>query len=574
TNLSAGAYSVTVTDANGCTASQTAIINNTGGPSIQIDSLNDVSCNGGNDGSVTVSATGGTPPYQFSWFNGNTSPSVSGLAAGSYLVSVTDNAGCISSLSVSIQEPAPISGNIITTPENCNGSDGTATVNVTGGTPGYTYSWSNGMTGFSISGLATGTYIVTITDGNGCTVALQATIPANNGPAITVTVTDASCNGVSDGAASVLVNSGNPPYSFSWSNGMTGQNITGLSAGSYSVTVTDSTGCTVSQSINISEPPAVTIQGTVADASCGSNNGSIDVTVTGGNGSPYGFQWSNGSTAEDAGNLFAGQYTVTVTDIDGCTATSSFFVNDVGGPAVSATVTDVTCHGFADGSITVNATGSPPFTYSLNGSPFQSNPVFDNLSAGIYTLTTRDFNNCITTISVTVNQPDPLQLITGSSASSQTANNGMAWVNVSGGTPPYDYQWDDPLQQTSDTAHSLTAGIYHVTVSDANGCSAVASDTVDIAIGLSQLTLKPDVQLYPNPATDKLVVVITNHPTTPVQLTILDMNGKESINRTFEPGNTASFMTQIDIRNLTAGVYFVHVFNQGYNSFRKLVIIK
>ena len=257
TGLSAGSYNVTITDANNCTTTASATVSaGTGGPSATTTSTN-ATCNGGNDGSATLTASGGTSPYTYSWQNGQTGTTATGLVAGTYTVTVTDANGCQGTTTASVSEPTAVSGTATSTDATCGSNDGSATATGTGGASPYTYLWPNFQTGTTAIGLTAGNYAVTVTDANGCTGTIIASVSNANAPTISVTGVDASSFGTCDGSASVATTGGTPPYNYQWSTGEITDTIAGLCAGTYNLTVSDSAGCIAVSSIIISEPVGI-----------------------------------------------------------------------------------------------------------------------------------------------------------------------------------------------------------------------------------------------------------------------------------------------------------------------------
>ncbi len=330
-NIGAGSYDITITDGNGCSVTETLQVNTSNGPTISVDASTDASCFGESDGSATVSATGGTAPYTYTWTPGGlTGVTQNALAAGTYTVAVEDDAGCISSTTVTIDEPAEIELTTSSTSSSCTVSDGMATVSATGGAGGYTYSWSpGGQTTATATNIGAGSYTVTVTDANGCTADEIVNVQSTNGPIITVDNTsDISCFGDADGSATISVAGGTSPYTYGWSpSGGTAASASGLDAGSYTVTVTDDAGCISTETITISETDPLVVTGAVSDADCAATNGEVVTTTTGGTGT-YAYSWSpNGETTANLTGVGAGTFDVTVTDDNGCTATETFLVD-------------------------------------------------------------------------------------------------------------------------------------------------------------------------------------------------------------------------------------------------------
>ncbi|MEM7106044.1 MAG: hypothetical protein AAF502_23130, partial [Bacteroidota bacterium] len=322
--LNAGIHLVTLTDSNGCT--ETASIN-ISEPSALIASASinqQVSCNTFSDGSASVSPMGGTSPYTYLWDNGETDITATNLDASTHFVTITDTNNCETTASVDITEPGILSlstnvgGNV-----SCNSlNDGMATVTVSGGSMPYTYTWDNGETTASAINLNAGLHIITVSDNNGCSETASATI--TEPPLLTASATGEIllCNGDSDGDIDLSVGGGTAPYTFTWDNGSTDEDLSNLTAGTYCVTVTDNNGCAATACADITEPPILIASATGEALLCNSDSdGDIDLTVGGGT-APYTFTWDNGSTDEDPSGLTAGTYCVTVTDNNGCTATT------------------------------------------------------------------------------------------------------------------------------------------------------------------------------------------------------------------------------------------------------------
>ena len=306
------------------------IINDTtltepGAINISIDSSSDATCNLSN-GTIATTANGGTGALNYQWSNGATTENIVGLNANSYTLSVTDANGCLDSVNVSINQlgsvstSAAVSSNYNGADISCNGSsDGTLTASGTGGMMPYDYEWSDGQTTAVATGLSAGTYNVIITDGNGCldTAFITLTEPALVGVQLDTLINN-SCNGSSDGYATVLGNGGTGSYSYNWSNGSAVSSASGLSVGNYTMTLTDANACSDTLTFSITEPNAIVALDTVQNINCnGDASGNILFYASGGT-PGYNYLWSNGTTTEDLNNVVAGSYSVTVTDANGC----------------------------------------------------------------------------------------------------------------------------------------------------------------------------------------------------------------------------------------------------------------
>ncbi|MDV6167451.1 T9SS type A sorting domain-containing protein, partial [Flavobacterium sp. DG1-102-2] len=443
-------------------------------------------------GSAAIAVNGGTAPYSYLWNTGATTSTITNLIAGTYSVTATDANGCILSNSYTITQPvAPLALTPNTSQVDvfCFGNaTGSAAIAVNGGTAPYSYLWNTGATTSTITNLIAGTYSVTVTDANGCTLSNSYTITQPAAPlALTPNTTQVNvlCFGNATGSATIAVNGGTSPYTYLWSTGATTNSITGLAAGIYTVVVTDAHGCTLSNSYTITQPSqalALTPNTTHTNVSCfGGNNGSATVAINGGT-APYTYLWNTGAATASITNLIAGTYTVDVTDANGCTLSNSFIITEPTALVASAgTQNNITCFGAANGSATVNVTGGTgTYTYSWNTTPVQTTATAGNLAPGTYIVTVKDANLCETTQSFTITQPDALTAAVDSFTNvlCYNAANGTATVSVTGGTPDYTYSWNTNPVQTTATAVYLAPGSHTVTVTDANGCHITASVTI------------------------------------------------------------------------------------------------
>lgn len=489
TGLPPGFIGIIVTDNAGCSVSALANVSQASNNIVITPSVTDVSCNGGNDGSITASVTGASGPVTFLWNNGFTTSTINNLIAGTYSVTVTDSLSCTQSLSITVSEPTAV--NIVLSPINisCNGAgDGSITATPSGGTSGYTYLWSNGFATQTISNLIPGSYVVVVTDANGCTATTSATISEPTVLTLIVTGIDATCNGAATGSAIATPGGGSGTYTYVWSNSQVTQTAINLIAGTFTVIVTDASGCTITGSITINEPAAMQLTITTIDASCfGSSDGSATVNAVGGT-APYSYLWSNGQINQTATNLSANSYSVIVTDASGCSSTISGTINQPSQIQLSFTTVDVSCSGNSDGSATVNASGGAGgYTYSWsNGPATQTNP---NLLVGTYTVTVTDANGCTQSGSTIIASPGSLNVllqITDVSCNGYT--DGSITVVVSGGSGSFSYLWSNGA--ITQAINNLVAGSYTVTVSDLNGCTIIQTGIVNepMAVSLQLLT--------------------------------------------------------------------------------------
>jgi hypothetical protein len=543
-NLVAGTYTVIVTDDNGCVDSLSATIAEPAAPLALTATTVDVLCHGAATGEVDLTATGGTSPYSYTWSNGATTQDIINLVAGTYTVIVTDDNGCVDSLSATITEPAaPLALTATTVDVLCHGAaTGEVDLTATGGTAPYTYAWSNGATTQDIINLIAGTYTVIVTDDNGCVDSLSATITEPAAPlALTATTVDVLCHGAATGEVDLTATGGTAPYTFAWSNGSSTEDITGLIAGVYTVVVTDDNGCVDSLSATITEPAApLALTATTVDVLChGAATGEVDLTATGGT-APYTFAWSNGATSEDIINLIAGTYTVIVTDDNGCVDSLSATITEPAAPlALTATTVDVLCHGAATGEVDLTATGgTAPYSYAWsNGATTQD---IINLVAGTYTVIVTDDNGCVDSLSATITEPAAPLALTATTVDvlCHGAATGEVDLTATGGTAPYSYTWSNGA--TMQDIINLVAGTYTVIVTDDNGCVDSLSATITEPAAPLALTATTVDVLCHGAATGEVDLIATGG----------------TVPYTFAWSNGA---TSEDIINLIAGTYTVIV---------------
>ncbi|TND10553.1 MAG: hypothetical protein FD123_195 [Bacteroidetes bacterium] len=444
-----------------------------------------ISCFGGSNGSATVTASGGNGVYTYSWApSGGTAATASGLTAGTYTCTISDGAGCTGTQTVTITEPSALTASATQTDVSCNGgTNGQAVTTAGGGTGFYTYAWSpSGGVADTASGLSAGTYTCTVTDGNGCTVQQSVTITEPSALQTASAASGTSCNASSDGSAVVTVMGGTPVYTYSWAPaGGTGSTATGLSAGTYTCTITDGNGCTATETVTIIAPPALTIQNSGGSTICIGNNSYISAFTSGGTGSVT-YSWQPGNMTGPTvviSPTSTTMYYVTATDSNGCSVSDSALVTVVPLPVVNLGADIVQC----GGTVTLDAQNSGSGYIWSTGGNGQTEIV---TTSGTVSVSVIDGFGCSSsdTISVTINS-NPVVAFPGD-------------VTQCGGTVILDaqnsgasYLWND-----STTAQTLTvtsSGTYYVTVTDSNGCSGsdtanVTINTVPVVIGTASAT--------------------------------------------------------------------------------------
>ncbi len=499
---SVGTYTLTVTnDTNGCTNTATTSVQEYPQLFAVITSRESVTCFGADDGSASAIGFGGGGTYTYAWSDGQTTSAATGFSGGIYTVTITSAGNCSAIASVLIVQPsAPLVANASATPEsNAGANDGTASANPSGGTPGYSYDWSNGETTSTITDLPPGNYTVTVTDANDCESIQTVTV---NQPDCFISAVieneDVSCNGADDGTAEVTLDNAMEPYTYLWSNGSTMQQATDLAAGTYTVTATDANGCEVATSVTIVQPLVLSANAISTDLTMPNiNDGTASASPTGGT-SPYTYEWSNGSTSSSINNLAPGDYTVVVTDNNGCTETQTVTVEGFGCiMTIEVASIDVTCFGGSDGQAAViPSNGLAPFTYEWSDG--QTTATVGNLSAGVYDIIVTDSTDCPAIAQVTISEPAELVLdVTELIPTDCGDNNGTATVTPQGGTPGYTYEWSNG--QTDSTATGMAAGIYTISITDDNGCTTetqleietdITSDNIPPVASAGNLTIE------------------------------------------------------------------------------------
>ncbi|MCC7501605.1 MAG: gliding motility-associated C-terminal domain-containing protein, partial [Flavobacteriales bacterium] len=521
--LLAGTYQAIITDVNGCSADTTIVLTEPAGSlsgslsAFVYPSGTNISCTGSSDGAIDATVIGGTSPYSFDWRGPDSTQfnteDINGLQAGIYELVIVDANQCTYSSSITLSEPdsalaidATISSFIGGYGTSCSGtSDGSINITSIGGNGNVAYSWS-GPSGFTstdanLDSLASGTYTLTVTDLNGCTIAeafdITAPLPvsADLAPTLFPGGTTISCNGAADGSLTAVIYGGASGYSTQWTgpNGFSSStlDISGLMAGSYCLIVVDTNGCSVQSCTDLIAPAQLGLSATTLDALCGGANGSVDLTVNGGT-APFMYAWDNGTNSEDLAAVLAASYTVQVTDVNGCTVDTIVVVNGSANLIASGQSTDNACSSGTDGTIDLSLlNGTAPFSYVWsNGATSED---LTGLTEDTYTVVVADANGCTWNGSFSIAAPLPISVDSlvfeysnGYNLSAYGSDNGVITVTPSGGTAPYTYAWSNGANTAS--VNGLAAGTYTVLVTDANGCSVLLTFNLDQPSGLAMPT--------------------------------------------------------------------------------------
>ncbi len=493
-NLIAGNYSVTVTDSRDSITS--ASITVTQGSSFFITSnKTDLSCFQSKDGAIDLTVSGGTPAYSYNWtgvsgYNPITQDQT-GLAAGLYKYTITDKLGCQMNDSITLLEPGKIIfGTTVVTPAIPAGSsNGKIDINITGGTPAFSYAWLKngvsmpGRTSDTLNNLNGAIYTVNVLDDNSCSADTNFVVADANLLQIDKHITNVSCNGLSDGSAYVSIINKNPlaSYSYNWSNSSVDSIISNVPAGKYSLTITETGGLgrNLSDTIIVNEPGVLTISSIVPqNVICsGESTGAITLSVTGGT-QLYSYLWSSGQTVESLSQIPAGHYIVTVNDAHNCQVIDSTDVTASSSMDITyALVQALRCYGFGNGIVRADVTGGlPPYNYLWDDPGTQTSSSANGLYAGTYHTIVTDANNCKDTGTYNLIQPDQIAVsaVDTNNVSCYYYSDGSIKVSVQGGQAPYSYSWSPDVGST-DSIGSLGPGIqYKLTVTDNNFCQNTA----------------------------------------------------------------------------------------------------
>ncbi|TXB61487.1 OmpA family protein [Phaeodactylibacter luteus] len=484
--LAPGRYEVTVSDANGCEAVAAVEVSENILPlSAAVSVAEPIACAAGT-GALRAEVKGGKPPFAYAWSDGSTGEAAAGLSAGAFSVSVTDAAGTEAVATFELSAPSALIATAeASRPASTNSSDGEAQASASGGTPPYAYAWSSGVSGASASGLAPGRYEVTVSDANGCEAVAAVEVSENILPlSATVSVAEPIACAAGTGALRAEVKGGKPPFAYAWSDGSTGEAAAGLSAGAFSVSVTDAAGTEAVATFELSAPSALIATAEASrPASTNSSDGEAEASASGGT-PPYAYAWSSGVSGASASGLAPGRYEVTVSDANGCEAVAAVEVSENILP-LSAAVSVAEPIACAAGTGALRAEvkgGKPPFAYAWSDG--STGEAAAGLQPGSYTVSVADVagNEAIVSFELTAPTPLSAEMERVEPAFSDTSEDGKAAVAASGGTPPYTYAWSSGA--TTAEATDLGLGKYTVTVADANSCK------VEVAFEISERVIK------------------------------------------------------------------------------------
>ncbi|TXF88612.1 T9SS type A sorting domain-containing protein [Neolewinella aurantiaca] len=567
-NLPAGDYSVTITDANGCSISGMYNIGESEIPTADIVEQGDAGCGQAN-GFIRVETANLTAPYTYEWDHDDdlNAPLAENLTSGDYSVTITGDLGCSVEIQTSVSNPdGPSISEISVENSSCSATDGTASVTISGGTSPYSYEWSHdvNLTESTATNLPPGEYSLTITDANGCFDTETFNIQSSEGPGeITIVQQTGTFCGLNNGALLVTPVGGTAPYTYVWSHdpSLVTNEALDLLMGDYSVTITDVNGCAVSGTYSIagSETPTI-MESSQSNSSCGQNDGSATVVTTGLT-DPLSYTWShdpelNAATAND---LAAGNYTVTATGANGCTATLSLTIENSGGPQISLTSAINSSCGMENGAINVayQSGGTPPFNYSWSHDSDLNEDAAEGLSAGNYGVTITDVNGCSNALNVELIEvagPGSLTIVSMTPTSCGESNGALTIVPT-GGTPPFTYEWSHDATITGDNATELDSGVYQIVATDANGCSISNTFSIPTSMGLTVVQ-------------DEVIGANCNLEDGSILISVPNASGEVTYNWSHAPGQNSPALT-----GLTAGNYMVTVTDEAGCSSEAMIIV-
>ena len=467
-DLSAGQYEFTVTDANGCSLSETIELFNAYKLSIDA-SLTQLTCN--TKGAISLAPAGGVEPYFYHWTNGATTSLIENLNSGEYQVMVTDENGCEVEGNYSLESTSSIIISETVTQPNCD-TKGAISLAFQGGSEPYSILWNNGATDNSIENLEPGIYTAEVQDQNNCQVTFSATIEDISTINVDATIVEPTCNTSSNGSISLLLSGGLENNHILWSTGATTSEITNLPAGDYNVTISEEGGCEITKSYTLTPISILSLNSEITAASCSEPTGAIDVILEGA-AAPITYMWSNGEKTEDLTNLSEGSYYLYVRDANGCVNSRTFSV-PVDNNNLDATIqaTQTSCLEDGSGAIDMQVSGgTAPFTYLWSNGAITED--LSGLIAGDYQVSITDANNC--SISKEASITSKAISVYGYQINPKCpgSTDGAIYLTPYDGVAPYTFNWENGASSSQLTG--LSAGYHTVTVTDATGCATTKS---------------------------------------------------------------------------------------------------
>lgn len=577
TTLTKGRYTLTIAQ----------IANNTFGRITK--AIINPSCNGLADAQVTLTPQSFSPPLRVVWDDGVTTSRVrTGMSAGVYSFIASDACGVGMRDTVIITQASSLMAMASTFTDKVKAICFGETLTL-GGTPTgslgkgpYTYNWvaqpSLSATNISnpiASPTVTTWYKVSVTDACNAVTTDSVQIIVPQRLRVTSQGSNVACFGDNNGTATFDYTGGLPPHAFLWQTGETTRMLTGLTVGRYIYTITDNCNTKVTDTVIVIEPQTIATSVTnVSNTSCaGSINGTISLLTTGGT-PPFAYLWSNRATTPNLSGIPSGVYTVSVTDSRGCTFTSPTAITITSPTAVSVSIqtSPAACNASASGSATASANGGTgPYFYTWSNG--QTSRSISGLSAGTVSVQARDANGCVVSNSASaISQPIALNVTsTSTHVSGPTKNDGAASVTPSGGTAPYSYRWSSNPAQATATASGLPAGLVTCTITDANGCTVLASVVVSLELGFENASNLGKLTLTPNPTSDKAQVQINlNQMASVVELSVYNVLGQKLSTQVVK--NTQIHSFEIDATQMQPGTYLLKLMANDQTATARLIV--
>lgn len=505
---------------------------------------------------------------------------VNGLEAGqTYYVQIAsrnNNAGDICLKVINGANPPDFLPLALDVTQECAGQDtAQLMVAVSGGVQPFTFT---GNTDGELL-VSDENFLVVVTDANGCEQSASGIVnnceAGNCTLSATIEAVQPKCFGEASGILTALPADGTAPYQYDWSNDQTTATITGLSAGTYSVTIADAAGCTISQSKTLTAPAAIAITPVSVQPKCFAEaSGSISTATTGGT-QPYQYQWSNGASTDSISGLVAGTYLLTVTDANGCKGTVSQTLTDPDPIVISLFAQSPKCNAEPTGSITANIDGgTDPYTYQWSNG--ETTASITGLSAGPYTLTATDANGCEKTITQTLNNPPAIQIAQDNIVHpTQGQNNGIIQLSVTGGVGSFSYIWfrnNSLYASGTEDLSNLPAGDYRLEVTDANGCTSTFTYNLTATVGTQTPGEAFYAEVFPNPAKDEATLAVSFPEPRTLLLSLIDASGR--VLHAWELDNVTEQHIPLDLKDLPGGVYHLRIMAGNEVVGRKLVVAR
>ncbi|MEZ4829935.1 MAG: T9SS type A sorting domain-containing protein [Bacteroidia bacterium] len=601
-NLTTGNYSVSVTDSTGCTVNSSFLINQPSPISMILPINQNTVCSPIYTGNLYVIPSGGTPPYVISWTGSNgytntsNTPFIFALPTGIYQCYVTDANGCMADSQVIVQGLNNLVVSASVTDVSCGGvADGSIAITASGGTGPYSFLWNTGDTTQVLSNLPPGNYSCIVTNAQGCAKVIVKTISVSGYLSLNANSTSLACFGDSNATISAQITGGTAPYTYLWSTGTTDSTLTGVGAGIYSLSVSDSTGCVSIDSITIIEPPLLTNTLNSTPPPCMGDSSGIIVANPAGGTPPYSYLWSTGDITSSISNLTSGTYSVTITDANNCTIQDSVtFLNPPVLTVSTVLISNVTCPNGNDGQALAVVTGGVgPYQYLwTNG---QTTDSALNLFAMTYLVFATDAYGCMVQDSVVVEGPPAFSLAPTIIKESCGNGNGSISTAVSGGTAPYTYSWSNGA--TTPSISGLSAGIYTLTLTDDLGCVEVnpitlvnVTNLLSCQQGFVLTPVFPNNQngpginfassvwdhlttIYPNPTDGLLYVKIETKDPVEANIFVQDLLGRQILEMDHMFGITDE-NAKLDLSRVASGTYIIRIGIDGGYFEKKIILIQ